>query len=62
MLMAGSLLAAPSPIDDEDFLFFLGNSIEKNGEWVDPLSMVQEDAKTETNQQKDDKQKEGDHE
>jgi len=63
MLMASSLLAAPSPIDDEEFLLFLAENIEKDGEWIDPLSMIQEDAKTETYEPKDnDKQEESNHE
>ncbi len=35
-------MAAPSPID-EDFLLFLADSIEQDGEWIDPLSMIDED-------------------
>jgi hypothetical protein len=34
-------LAAPSPIDDEEFLLFLAESIEKDGEMIDPLSMIE---------------------
>lgn len=42
LLLAGSLLAAPSPLDDEEFLIFLADSIEKDGELIDPLSMIEE--------------------
>ncbi len=34
-------LAEPSPVDDEDFLLFLADSIEDQTGTVDPLSMVQ---------------------
>lgn len=35
-------MAAPSPLDDEEFLIFLADSIEKDGELIDPLSMIEE--------------------
>lgn len=49
-------MAAPSPID-EDFLLFLADSIEQDGEWIDPLSMIDEDTHTQAhNNQTNDKQ------
>lgn len=50
VLIAGSLIAAPSPIDDEAFLLFLADSVERDGEWIDPLSMVEEQNENEPDQ------------
>ncbi|MFT5593993.1 MAG: hypothetical protein ACI8SR_002380 [Oceanicoccus sp.] len=63
VLLSGSLMAAPSPIDDEEFLLFLADSIEQDGEWIDPLSMIDEDTNTQTNDNQDNPmQKEADDE
>lgn len=43
LLFASSLWASPSKIDDEAFLLFLADSIEKDGQLIDPLSMIQQD-------------------
>lgn len=45
-------MAAPSPVDDEEFLLFLADSIEQDGEWIDPLSMIDEDTQTNDTQDK----------
>lgn len=46
-------MAAPSPIDDEEFLLFLADSIEQDGEWIDPLSMIDEDTNTQSKDNQD---------
>ncbi len=38
------VLAAPSPIDDEDFLLFLADSLEDEEGTLDPLSMIEDQA------------------
>ena len=50
LMLTGQLAAAPSPIDDEDFLLFLADSIEQDGELVDPLSMIEQDNQDEPNE------------
>jgi len=34
--------AAPSPLDDEEFLLFLADSLENEDETVDALSMIED--------------------
>lgn len=53
-------MAAPSPIDDEEFLLFLAESIDDDGEVIDPLSMI-ETLESENDEQAT-KTKEADHE
>lgn len=49
MLTSSSwLVAAPSPIDDEAFLLFLAESVEEDGELVDPLTMIEQQTDEET--------------
>ena len=42
LLLASVSLADPSPISDEGFLLFLADSVEENGELIDPLSMIEQ--------------------
>lgn len=63
LLLTSQLVAAPSPVDDEDFLLFLADSFEQDGELVDPLSMIEQDTKDEPNESKDARnEKEANHE
>jgi hypothetical protein len=39
LITSGQIVAAPSPIDDEDFLLFLADSLDDEGITVDPLTM-----------------------
>ncbi len=68
VITSGQIVAAPSPIEDEDFLLFLADSLDEEGITVDPLTMSESlkdntnsDKKTEqqssqhTNQQQEDK-------
>ncbi len=68
LITGGQIVAAPSPIEDEDFLLFLADTLDEEGITVDPLSMneslkdyINSDKKTEqkndqpTNQQQEDK-------
>ncbi len=41
LITSGQIAAAPSPIDDEDFLLFLADSLEEDGATVDPLTMIE---------------------
>jgi len=41
LITSGQIAAAPSPIDDEDFLLFLADSLEEEEGMVDPLTMVE---------------------
>jgi hypothetical protein len=60
LVMAGTLIAEPSPIDDEDFLLFLADSVEKDGEWIDPLSMVEDSSEQTAPEHDIDETKQGD--
>jgi len=40
LITSGQIAAAPSPIDDEDFLLFLADSLEEEAGLVDPLTMI----------------------
>lgn len=57
VLFASSLWAAPSQIDDEAFLMFLADSIEEDGQLIDPLTMSEQEASadviTQGNQQEE---------
>ena len=50
LITSGQIAAAPSPIDDEDFLLFLADSLEEEAGMVDPLTMIEgvEDVTTQT--------------
>ncbi len=39
VITSGQIVAAPSPIEDEDFLLFLADSLDEEGITVDPLTM-----------------------
>ena len=41
LITSGQIAAAPSPIDDEDFLLFLADSLEEEAGTVDPLTMIE---------------------
>ena len=41
LITSGQIAAAPSPIDDEDFLLFLADSLEEDEGMVDPLTMIE---------------------
>jgi len=41
LITSGQIAAAPSPIDDEDFLLFLADSLEEESGTVDPLTMIE---------------------
>ena len=42
LVLASVSLADPSPISDESFLLFLADSVEENGELIDPLSIIEQ--------------------
>jgi len=48
LIISTWLVAAPSPIEDEAFLMFLAESVEEDGEWVDPLTMIEQESDDET--------------
>jgi len=43
LLLAANNWATPSPIDDEDFLLFLADTVEEGSGLIDPLSMTDKD-------------------
>ena len=64
LITSGQIVAAPSPIDDEDFLLFLADTLDEEGITVDPLTMseslkdnINSDKQTNqhTNQEQEDK-------
>lgn len=44
IMLVNNLLAAPSPIADEDFLLFLAQSIEDDGQLLDPLTLIENES------------------
>jgi hypothetical protein len=41
MMITLTSQAAPSAIDDEAFLLFLADTLEEDGELIDPLSVIE---------------------
>jgi|GEM_PF-3241343 len=66
LITSGQIAAAPSPIDDEDFLLFLADSLEEESGTVDPLTMIEaareNTALSDSNKQNELEQEEDKHE
>ncbi len=43
LLLAANNWATPSPVEDEDFLLFLADTVEEGSGLIDPLSMTDKD-------------------
>jgi hypothetical protein len=54
--------AAPSAIDDEAFLLFLADTLEEDGELIDPLSVTEPELELELEYTLITKEQEEDHE
>jgi hypothetical protein len=62
MMITLTSQAAPSAIDDEAFLLFLADTLEEDGELIDPLSVTEPELGPELEHMLITKEQEEDHE